>query len=264
MLDPDDIHEAANIAGKVYDDGLHPAVQEIGKTLALLPQAVNAALAPLQIWIVNKEYNVEETKKLLEQKLSRVGIDKKIVTPEAYVAVPAMQAISYSMNSEELRELYANLLARSMVDTEKDKVHPAFVEIIKQMTPDEAKLIKFITATGMKDFPLIEINRVINNQGAYLIDIRNFTSIAEGVCSNSSYTDIAGYLDNLCRLKIVEIPQGIRIAEDYIYEPLTNNTFIINLMNEKLPEGQHREIVKRKFEITAFGQAFIDVCVKDL
>lgn len=64
MLDPDDIHEAAHIAGKVYDDGLHPAVQEAGKTLALLPQVVNAMLAPLQIWIANKEYNVAETKKL--------------------------------------------------------------------------------------------------------------------------------------------------------------------------------------------------------
>lgn len=175
MLDPDDIHEAANIAGKVYDDGLHPAVQEIGKTLALLPQAVNAALAPLQIWIVNKEYNVEETKKLLEQKLSRVGAEH-IVTPDAYVAVPAMQAISYSMDSKELRNLYANLLARSMVDTEKDKVHPAFVEIIKQLTPDEARLIKLFVSHGT--FPLIDIKRFWDKSGHFVSNLRNFTTIA--------------------------------------------------------------------------------------
>lgn len=54
--------------------------------MALLPQVVNAILAPLQIWIANKEYNVAETKKLLEQKLSRVGAEH-IVTPDAYVAV---------------------------------------------------------------------------------------------------------------------------------------------------------------------------------
>lgn len=54
------------------------------------------------------------------------------MTPEAYVAVPALQAISYSMNSEELRNMYANLLAKAIDIDEKDKVHPAFVELIKQ------------------------------------------------------------------------------------------------------------------------------------
>lgn len=261
MLDPDDIHEAANIAGKVYDDGLHPAVQEIGKTLALLPQAVNAALAPLQIWIVNKEYNVEETKKLLEQKLSRVGAEH-IVTPDAYVAVPAMQAISYSMDSKELRNLYANLLARSMVDTEKDKVHPAFVEIIKQLTPDEARLIKLFVSHGT--FPLIDIKRFWDKSGHFVSNLRNFTTIADKICEKTSYSDIERYIDNLSRLRIIEIEEDGHIAAKDAYKALESNSLVVNLMKEKLAEDEHREIFRKYFVVTAFGHEFVDVCVKDL
>lgn len=261
MLDPDDIHEAANIAGKVYDDGLHPAVLEIGKTLALLPQAVNAALAPLQIWIVNKEYNVEETKKLLEQKLSRVGAEH-IVTPDAYVAVPAMQAISYSMDSKELRNLYANLLARSMVNTEKDKVHPAFVEIIKQLSPDEARLISSLI--DVDSVPLIDIHRVVNNEGGFLIRLRNFTYLADNICDRHDPIDIAEYIDNLCRLRIVEIPEERYLGGEDTYKPLEEHPIVVDIMNTPLPKGQRWEIVKEKLEVTSFGKEFIEVCVKDI
>ena len=63
-----------------------------------------------------------------------------IVSPEAYIAVPALQAISYCKNSEELRNMYANLLATSMLNDKKEDVHPSFGEIIKQLSPDEARM----------------------------------------------------------------------------------------------------------------------------
>ena len=111
MFESDEFLKATGqIAGQVYNDGLQPAIKETGKALALIPQTINAALVPLRKWIVKSEYNFAETQKLLEQKLSQVDAEH-IVTPEAYVAIPAMQAISYSMDSKELRNLYANLLA---------------------------------------------------------------------------------------------------------------------------------------------------------
>ena len=102
-----------------------------------IPRAINAALSPLRQWIAQREYNVAETEKLLAKKLENIE-PEKIVSPEPYVAVPALQAISYSMNSDELRELYANLLAKSMCIDTKNSVHPSFVEIIRQMSPLDA------------------------------------------------------------------------------------------------------------------------------
>ena len=107
--------EAIKTVPELYDDGLKPAVQESGKTLSLLPKTINAALVPLRKWIAEREYSLAETEKLLEIKLRNIDYNK-IVTPEAYVAVPALQAISYSMDSEELRNRPAD--ARKLKELE--------------------------------------------------------------------------------------------------------------------------------------------------
>lgn len=261
MSGTENLKQIAKVIPDIYNDGLQPAVKETGQVLALLPKTINAALAPLRQWINEREYNVAETKKLLEQKLSKVGAEH-IVTPEPYVAVPALQAISYSMSSEVLRNLYANLLARSMDETAKNRVHPSFVEIIKQLFPDEAKLIKRIS--NEENIPLIDIQRIVNEEGSFFVELHNFTNLADNVCDKHTPGDVAEYIDNLCRLKIIEIPEGRYLSAETIYKPLKEHSVVVKIMNTPLPEGQSWEIVKKKVEITSFGREFIDVCVKDL
>ena len=52
-----------------------------------------------------------------------------------------MQALTYSLDEEHIREMFANLLAADMNADTKKGAHPAFVEFIKDMTPIEAKLL---------------------------------------------------------------------------------------------------------------------------
>ena len=129
------------IGKPVYEDGLKPVVKPTGELAGLVPRAIKAALLPVEKWVLGREYNLEETRKLLEQKLADVP-PEEIVSPEPYVAVPAIQYISYCMDSEVLRDMYANLLAKSMQEATKDGVHPSYLEIIKQLCPDEARLLK--------------------------------------------------------------------------------------------------------------------------
>lgn len=250
------------IIPEVYDDALSPAAQETGKTIALLPKAINAALSPVRKWIATREYNVAETEKLLQKKLEKVGAEH-VVPPEPYVAVPALQAISYTMSSDDLRNLYANLLARSMTDTVKDKVHPSFAEIIKQLSPDEAKLIHYFI--DINSIPLIDVKCLFPPAGrTFSIRLHNFTCIAENICDNYDSISVAGYIDNLCRLKIVDIPEYQWFADDAVYEELKGNRVVMDIMNTKLPENQSWNIEKKKLDVTAFGRKFIDICVKDL
>ena len=95
------IGETISTVPKIYDDVIQPSAQEVGRFAARVPRAINAAFSNLDKWIANREYSVEETKKILAKKLEKID-DKKITTPELYVAVPAIQAISYSMDSEEV------------------------------------------------------------------------------------------------------------------------------------------------------------------
>ena len=144
------VGNAIQTVPELYEDAFQPTVQEAGKFVARIPRAINAAFSGLDKWILNKEYSVDETKKLLAQKLENVE-PEKIVEPEPYVAIPALQALSYSMNSKELRNLYANLLAKSMNVNTKDKVHPIFVDIIRKMSPLDAYIIKIIYLNNSND-----------------------------------------------------------------------------------------------------------------
>lgn len=258
MPDMNDIAKDLLGNGKeIYDDALKPAAQEAGKTLALIPQTINAALAPLRQWIEYREYNVAETKKLLENKLKNVGVDH-IVSPEPYIAVPAIQSISYSMDSQELRDMYANLLARSMTDYDKDKVHPSFVEIIRQLTPDEAKLLKFFIAD--KSFPIIDVKCVVNDEGHFIEYIHNYTNIADEVCENPR--EVSAYIDNLSRLKIIEVTDKY-FTDDNKYKPLEESELIKNILNMKLDEGKKWKIDRKLFDVTSYGREFIETCVID-
>lgn len=161
-----ELEKALKTVPELYHDTLQPSAQETGKMLARIPRAINAAFSRLDKWILNREYSVDETKKLLTEKLNKVDPDK-IVEPEPYVAIPAIQAISYAMNSDELRNLYANLLAKSMISDTKDTVHPSFVEIIKQMSPIDAHIFQIIMSSQPR--PIIDLEKELPGGGSLLI-----------------------------------------------------------------------------------------------
>lgn len=255
------INEIEGIVEKiqaVYDDGLKETVQETGKTLALIPKTINAAFAPLRQWIAQREYNVAATEKLLEEKLKNKN-PNEIVTPEAYVAVPAIQAISYCMDSKELRNMFANLLATSMVASTKNDIHPSFVEVIKQLTPDEAKLLKsFQLKLHNPVFPIIDVRLSLPGGGA-VTQVRNFSIVGQGICENLK--NMASYLDNLDRLKLISIDDSSHIVDDWAYKKLEEQSIIKRLIDDT-KNDQYKNFIQRKlFTITQYGKDFIQTCV---
>ena len=61
------------IAKKAYTDLGHPVAAPTGELVGLVPRAIRAALAPVEKWVLQQEYNVNETKKLLAEKLKNVS-----------------------------------------------------------------------------------------------------------------------------------------------------------------------------------------------
>lgn len=208
------IDKALETVPELYHDALQPSAQESGKLIARIPRAINAAFAGLDKWILNKEYSVEETKKLLATKLDKID-PEKIVEPEPYVAVPAIQAISYAMNSDELRNLYANLLAKSMITDTKETVHPSFVEIIKQMSPIDARVFQIIMASHLR--PVINSGKRLSSGGSTPIQSHCswITSFSIKQCATS--------IDNLLRLGLIEIPYGEYYSNSQAYDYVKQN-----------------------------------------
>ena len=249
------IEQAGGVLEKAYDDIAHPTAKSVGNTLSLVPRTVGVWLGKWEKWVINGEECIKLTAQAVHDKAAQIP-EEKLSEPEAYVAVPAIQQLSYCYDSEELREMYANLLVSSMnVDT-KYNVHPSFVDIIKQLTPDEAKLLKKLSTADM--YPLIDVILRRKN-GGYITLVHNFTNIAENVCDCPS--EIFAYLDNFERLKLITIPRGVYFKNDELYKSLEEHMTIQKLLNQTVQEGEKIEIQKGEFMLTSFGKNFIKVCL---
>jgi hypothetical protein len=72
--------------------------------------------------------------------------DENFITPPASVAVPALQGLSYTFEEPNLKEMYLNLLAAASDDRRTGQAHPAFAEIIKQLSPAETQLLSLVVS----------------------------------------------------------------------------------------------------------------------
>lgn len=244
------------VVSDVYKDAFQPTLKAAGSIVALPLQIVDAALSGPKLWVAEKQYNYERTKELLAEKLKDVP-PEKIVPPDNYVAVPALQQISYCFDSDELRDMYANLLAASMHEDKKWGIHPAFVDIIKQLTPDEAKLLKILPPSMYSSRPVIEVH--LKNNDGYQILYSNYTDIADGVCENPQ--NISAYIENLDRLKLIDLDMGRFLVDESQYERLKNSPTIRQITRDTLPDGYNYDYKNGSFRLSSFGLSFTKMCI---
>ena len=247
------------IAVEVYKDGLSPSVKATGEVLSFLPRTLRVLLSGWEKWIINGEESVKLAAEAIREKVREIPEDK-LTEPEAHVAIPAIQQLCYCQDSEELRNMYANLLTSSMNMDKKWQVHPAFVDIIKQLCPDEAKFLKALQPIEIISYPLIDVafTTGLNAKGEHII-ITNFTNINIDILEHPQ--SICAYIDNLVRLNIIEIPAGTHLVDMKNYEPLETHPLIKEATKDN--EYMKHHFKHKMFRLTNFGVNFVKVVVRD-
>lgn len=251
------INESGGVLEKVYDDVAHPTAKSVGNTISLIPRTVGVWLGKWEKWIINGEESIRRTGEAVQEKVKKIP-EEKLTEPEPYVAIPAIQQLSYCYDSEELREMYANLLVSSMNQDTKSKVHPSFIDIVKQLTPDEAKLLKVIKDTSAY-LPLIDLQINYGKGNGHIAILQNFTNLCDGVCENPK--NVCEYIENLDRLKLICVLEDIHLMNKERYRELEDAPLVSALKLVPLQEGQTFTIKEKSFYVTSFGKAFIKVCV---
>ncbi|MDQ2194752.1 DUF4393 domain-containing protein [Vibrio anguillarum] len=244
----------------VYEDALQPAAKEIGKALGTVAKTVNVALAPVSalVWGYDKIKDFVDTK--VSEKLSGVK-DEDIVSPPPNVAGPALESLKYTGCIEELKELYANLIASSMDKNTTHKAHPSFVEIIKQLSPDEAKLLTYFKTSNAA--PIINIKNNRKDKSGGRLEYRYFTNLGEQL-ELQNLSLIPSYWDNLIRLGIVDIPDNNQLLDQGVYDDIIAHPAVESITKGiDKQEDRVSEIKKTAALVTDLGRQFIDTCVVD-
>jgi hypothetical protein len=131
----------------VYADLASPAFQEMGSVLG---RAVRVALAPLRGTLWSFERVESWIQVQMEMRLRSVP-PERILPPAPEVAVPVLMAITYT-TAEELRTMFANLLATAMDSQTAEIAHPGFADIVRQMSPVDANVFSVLHGSGGRRF----------------------------------------------------------------------------------------------------------------
>lgn len=154
------IHVASQVipAKEVYRDALQPAARELGKGLGQTASIVNTVLRPLRTIQLTWDTLFDRLDGWLSEKLSGTP-DVDVCEPSPTVAGPVVTGLLFAADEAELRDLFVQLLATSMVQHTRDHAHPAFAEAIKQMTPLEARLISRFASNGNVPYVIVRAHQ---------------------------------------------------------------------------------------------------------
>lgn len=250
-------NQAKGVFEKAYDDLAHPSAKSLGNTLSLLPRTIGVWLGKWEKWVINGEESIRLTAQAVQEKAKNIP-EEKLTEPESYVAIPAVQQLSYCYDSEELRELYANLLVSSMNIDTKYYVHPSFVDIIKQLSPMDAKALEEMKQKD-SDLPIVDVNLNFEENKTFCELLVDYSIDLFPLFNDTAV--LSASLQNLDRLGIIKIryDQMLKPDERYnvFYEDAVYKSFADSFGGR---ENTTITLKKGLIELTEFGKAFCKIC----
>lgn len=236
---------------EIYNDVAHPALSTVGQGLQ---GVTKLALAPISalVWGYDKisDYlDVAIPEYFAKKKIAK----EKVISPDPAIAVPVVEAMRYTSHKEELREMFTNLLGASMNSDSIDE-HPAFVDIIKQLSPDECKVIKYMQKHTM--MPMLKIRIKVGENGGEQ-DIAPYFSDICYIVNCEFPNKFPEYLDNLHRLGLVEIHYDRFITNKEVYLNLKKHPAFPHIIAEENMKSETDSL----YELSEFGKKFCGVCL---
>jgi hypothetical protein len=259
--------------GAIAQRALGPAADEFGQEVKPLGKEAGAVAVKVGRLLISglhgTVYGIEQVagwmRDAVAKRLRDIDEDR-IVKPNPRIAVPAVQALVYSMGDEFIREMFATLLAADMRLDRKQSVHPAFVEIIKEMTSDEAKIMTVMKYIFGWEYG---IGRETIMESKWVEAARMFAQEVP----DSERCAVA--LGNLQRMGLVEVvgpenplmerlknPEKVIIPDEGVYGRLGQFVDQKKGLHKSKKAAAPGRPTRVGMYLTPIGQAFVDVCVE--
>ena len=156
--------------------------------------------------------------------------------------------------AEDLQRRGSDLLRRSSDVRVVEDTHPAFARILTEITPDEARILRFLYLEGPQPSVDVRTRRPFGI-GSVLV-ASGLTMVAEVAgCRNLDRT--SQYLTNLSRLGLVELSPE-QVSNPQRYQVVEAQPVVTEAMKRagRWPRTIHRSIL-----LTSFGTEFVVTCL---
>lgn len=245
-----------NVLGQIYSDLASPGVKAVGQALGTVLEFSTSFLLPVKL--LNEKFRLNFKKRITEyeKKLEEIPEDKRCeVHPQ--IGTPIIERLSYTTN-EEIADLFTTLLANASNIDMVNTAHPAFVAMIERLSPDEARIIKYLTKNNIIPY----INFGIIAEGKHAIIETHLNLIHENVDLDFAQ-NVNAYLSNLVSLGIIcDYPNSYQ-NNAAIYDEIINNLGLKEKAYHKFGYCSNElKFSKGLYEVTDFGKLFITACIK--
>lgn len=208
-----------------------------------------------------KKYEAFEQKSL--EKIESIP-PEKVVEPQLSIIGPTLEVAKYYVESEELSEMFSNLIASSMNIDKLDEVHPSYVDIIKQLSPLDANNISFLANSGQ--LPICDFRvELEKGKGHRVLEQDIFLELPEYPTNLQSIS-----IRNLIRLGLIKRPEDAYLTNENLYKKYEEHSLFklyqrdLEVTKEKGNIDKAAKIILKKgyIELTTFGKSFVNTVVK--
>lgn len=216
----------------------------------------SVVLYPVKMANLTFKYKLEKFEKDLQDKIKGIP-DENLQIPPTMIVGPALEALRYAFDEEELRELYENLLSSAMDNRKASRTHPAFVETIKQLSPLDAKIMSKIAE--LRQLRCAGIAFAIKGTGQiYAYGMPDFFAIE--LLEYGDPFDVSAAITNLNRLGLIDIGSAFNNCN---YEELKNHSYVKMREDDFKKLGREMELQFNNLgiNITNYGGYFVEICL---
>ena len=232
----DDVGKVVPIA-EIYRDVAQPAAREVGEALGNAAKVARFALAPVDFLAAQHQ----RWKRYLERVADKVPEERR-VEAHPQLAGPVFAGLQYVEETSINAELFINLLARAIDRERVSEAHPAFAQLISQLSPDEA-LILFHLKQRSFEFRQHAVYRPESNTFEPRTTTHNEFPLHELVFPGN----FTLYMDHLHSLNLAGIWQDGN--QETIMEGASSLQTGVN--------------IKSLTTLESFGRMFVQACVPD-
>lgn len=156
-------------------------------------------------------------------------------------------------DADELRARGADLLHRSADVRFTDDAHPAFEHILDELTPDEARVLRFLHVEGPQPSVDVRTSRPFGVGSELIADGLSMIGLQAGV---RHLDRTKAYLNNLHRLGLIWFSR--ETVEPGRYQVVEVQPEVTAALKQA---GRGSKTIRRSIHLTAFGDEFCRVCL---
>jgi len=251
------------VAEVIKAAGDNPQVKEaasnLGQTAVTLTKTINNVLVPLAA--INfafdkaRAYFSGKFQQEIAAKAEAIPAEH-IVEPKASIAGPTLQGLAFTHEEPNLKEMYLNLLATAMDGRAATLAHPAFVEIIKQLDSEDARLVRAALQSPVP-IPIVQIHRTLKDSKGFNLLVQHLLNLTNSTTGEPvEDPQLPAMIDNWIRLGLVEVAYDKHLTDMTKYSWVDQRPEYLRLSREPQPDEAKIEYTKGILQRTELGKRF--------